>query len=151
MGCQAVFNWIGFAMVQCSDQIASSVSSSPTIHASGCALITVIRAWNAEDIHGKVKDLTGEWIWSRIEVYHCASSRRDVAGPPASPWKLRWPRLRHAVASYCAVVIVAPLGVLSLRRCTGERHGHSHLCSSLSPAASTPWSNWEPPPPEPIN
>jgi hypothetical protein len=55
----------------------------------------------------------GQRIWSRIEVYHPACTRRDVAGPPASPWKLRWPRLRHAVACYCAVVIVAPLGVLS--------------------------------------
>ena len=49
-------------MVQCPDQIASSVSSPPAIRASGFALVAVIRAWHAEDIHGKVKDLTGEWI-----------------------------------------------------------------------------------------
>jgi hypothetical protein len=49
-------------MVQCPDQIASSVSSPPAIHAFGFALVAVIRAWHAEDIHGKVKDLTREWI-----------------------------------------------------------------------------------------
>ena len=49
-------------MVQYPDGIASSVSSPPVIHASGFALVTVIHAWHAEDIHEKVKDLTGEWI-----------------------------------------------------------------------------------------
>jgi hypothetical protein len=49
-------------MVQCPDQIASSVSSQPAIRASGFALVAMIRAWHAEDIHGKVKDLMGEWI-----------------------------------------------------------------------------------------
>jgi hypothetical protein len=29
---------------------------------SGFELVAVIRAWHAEDIHGKVKNLMGEWI-----------------------------------------------------------------------------------------
>jgi hypothetical protein len=47
-------------MVQYPDRIASSVSLPPAIRASGFVLVAVIRAWHAEDIHGKVKDLTGE-------------------------------------------------------------------------------------------
>jgi hypothetical protein len=43
-------------MVQYPDQIASSVS------VFRFALVAVIRAWHAEDIHGKVKDLTRKWI-----------------------------------------------------------------------------------------
>jgi hypothetical protein len=34
----------------------------PAIRMSGFALVAVIRAWHVEDIHEKVKDLTGEWI-----------------------------------------------------------------------------------------
>jgi hypothetical protein len=50
------------AMVQCPDQIASSVSFPLEIRTSGFALVAVIRTWHAEDIHAKVKDLMGEWI-----------------------------------------------------------------------------------------
>jgi hypothetical protein len=49
-------------MVQYPDRIASSVSSPPAIHVSRFALVAVIRAWHAEDIPEKVKDLTGEGI-----------------------------------------------------------------------------------------
>jgi hypothetical protein len=49
-------------MVQYPDRIASSVSSPPVIRTSRFALVAVIRAWHTEDIHGKVKDLTGEGI-----------------------------------------------------------------------------------------
>jgi hypothetical protein len=68
----------------------------------------------------------GEGIGSRIGVYRRKYSRCDVAGLPESPWKRRWPRLRHAEACYYAVVSVAPLGVFSLRRYTGDCYGYSH-------------------------
>jgi hypothetical protein len=32
------------------------------MRAPGFALAAVTRAWHAEDIHGKVKDLPGKWI-----------------------------------------------------------------------------------------
>jgi hypothetical protein len=46
--------------VTCSDQVQRT--SPPTICASRFALAAAIRAWHAEDIHGKVKDLTRESI-----------------------------------------------------------------------------------------
>jgi hypothetical protein len=35
------------------------------ICAPGFVLVAVIRAWHAVDIHGEVKDLAGEQMWSR--------------------------------------------------------------------------------------
>jgi hypothetical protein len=51
---------MNFAMVHWPDWAASSETSPPAIRTSEFALVTVIRAWHAEDIHGKVKDLIGE-------------------------------------------------------------------------------------------
>jgi predicted alpha/beta superfamily hydrolase len=47
-------------MVQYPDQIASSVSSSPAIHASEFMLVTGIRALHAKDFDEKVKISRGD-------------------------------------------------------------------------------------------
>jgi hypothetical protein len=117
--------------------------------AQGFVLIAVICVELGKHSTGRVKRSEREWIWSWIEVYHRACSHCDVARPPVLSWKLRWPRSRHAVACYCAVVTVAHLRVQSLSHFASERHefltlvlfplsGH-HYANSNS-RASTPKS-----------
>jgi hypothetical protein len=51
-------------MVQCLQKYLRFSPLAAGDLASGFTPVAVIRAWHAVDIHGKVKDLAGEQVWS---------------------------------------------------------------------------------------
>jgi hypothetical protein len=85
-------DWIGFAMVQCADQIASSVPSPPTSHARIRAIAAVICArinWIAPGVRNIVVEIL------RPLIYSGHRTERTMADSDEFAEDSRFTALRH--------------------------------------------------------